>query len=174
MLFRSKPGMSLQDLVNSSETVTESMVLNELATIPDNKIVVGTDFHFVGYDDEQQDIILKPDSYINNIIKKQNELVGNDGVFIFLGDLLYKGFHSEFEIPANMKKKVIPLIKKFKGKYKVLIRGNHDNLPDKFYIETLGFTHVCSSLTYGNIVFTHQPEIVNDPKVNIQDRKSVV
>lgn len=165
--FNGKPGMSLQDLVNSSETVTESMVLNELATIPDNKIVVGTDFHFVGYDDEQQDIILKPDSYINNIIKKQNELVGNDGVFIFLGDLLYKGFHSEFEIPANMKKKVIPLIKKFKGKYKVLIRGNHDNLPDKFYIETLGFTHVCSSLTYGNIVFTHQPEIVNDPKVNI-------
>lgn len=33
--FNGKPGMSLQDLVNSSETVTESMVLNELATIPD-------------------------------------------------------------------------------------------------------------------------------------------
>lgn len=152
---------------DEKEFIFESTILNELASIPDNKIIVGTDFHFVGYDDEQQDIILKPDSYIENIIKKQNELVGNDGVFIFLGDLLYKGFHSEFEIPANMKKKVIPMIKKFKGKYKILVRGNHDNLPDEFYIETLGFTHVCASLTYGNIVFTHQPEIVNDPKINI-------
>ena len=158
---------SLNCLRTGAKQFNESTILNELASIPDNKIVVGTDFHFVGYDDEQQDIILKPDSYIENIIKKQNELVGNNGVFIFLGDLLYKGFHSEFEIPANMKKKVIPMIKKFKGKYKILVRGNHDNLPDEFYIETLGFTHVCASLTYGNIVFTHQPEIVNDPKINI-------
>jgi len=141
--------------------------LMELASIPDNKIVVGTDFHFVGYDDNQKNIIIKPKSYIEGIIEKENELVGNDGIFIFLGDLLYKGFHTEYEIPREMKSEVIKYIKRFKGKYKILIRGNHDNLPDEFYIDTLGFTHVCSSLTYGNIVFTHQPEIVSAPKINI-------
>lgn len=142
-------------------------ILNELASIPDNKIVVGTDFHFVGYDDNHKNIILKPASYINRIIKKQNELTGNDGVFIFLGDLLYKGFHNEYEIPSETKDQAIKYIKKFKGKYKILIRGNHDNLPDEFYLDTLGFTHICSSLTYGNIVFSHQPEVVNNPMINI-------
>lgn len=169
--FYPEPGITLQEILDNNKytvDVNESTtILNELASIPDNKIVVGTDFHFVGYDDNQKNIILKPASYINKIIKKQNELTGNDGVFIFLGDLLYKGFHNEYEIPSETKDQAIKYIKKFKGKYKILIRGNHDNLPDEFYLDTLGFTHICSSLTYGNIVFSHQPEVVNNPMINI-------
>lgn len=145
----------------------EQSTLLELANIPDNKIVVGTDFHFVGYDDKMTKIIVKPKSYTDKIIEKQNELVGNDGVFIYLGDIFHKAFHSEFEIPSEMKNSAIELAKRLKGKYKILIRGNHDKLPDEFYIDKCGFTHVCASLTYGNILFTHQPEIVNDPLVNV-------
>lgn len=164
---------------NPSQNKNESTILNELSNIPDNKIVVGTDFHFVGYDDNHENIIIKPKSYIEKIIKEQNDLTGNNGIFIYLGDLLYKGFHSEFEIPNTMKEEVISYIKRFKGKYKILIRGNHDNLPDEFYIKTLGFTHVCSSLIYGNILFTHQPEVVNAPMINVHghihgERKYVV
>lgn len=141
--------------------------INELATIPDNKIVVGTDFHFVGYNDDKTKIIIKPKSYIDKVIEKQNELVGNDGIFIFLGDLFYKSFTNEYDIPAEMKKEAIEAAKRLKGKYKILIRGNHDKLPDEFYIKECGFTHVCASLTYGNILFTHQPEIVKDPMINV-------
>lgn len=151
----------------SIDQIREFVVLNELVSIPDNKIVIGTDFHFIGYDDKEMNVILKSDSYINNIIDKQNELCGKNGVFIFLGDLFYKGFHSIWEIPAEMKKKAIEIAKKLKGKYKIFIRGNHDNLPDEFYLNDCGFTHICSSLTYNNIIFTHQPEIVKSDKINI-------
>ena len=68
---------------------------------------------------------------------------------------------------SGMKEEGIAYAKRFKGKYKILIRGNHDNLPDEFYIEKCGFTHVCASLKYGNYLFTHQPEIVRDPIINI-------
>lgn len=176
--FNPRPGMTLQEIVDD-DPINESTILNELAYIPDNKIIVGTDFHFVGYDDNHENIIIKPKSYIEKIIKEQNDLTGNNGIFIYLGDLLYKGFHSEFEIPNTMKEEAISYIKRFKGKYKILIRGNHDNLPDEFYIKTLGFTHVCSSLIYGNILFTHQPEVVNAPMINVHghihgERKYVV
>lgn len=141
--------------------------ITELANITDDKIVVGTDFHFIGYNDDKTKITLKPKSYIEAIVKKQNELTGNDGIFIFLGDLLYKAFRNEYDIPGAMKDEVINYIKKFKGKYKILIRGNHDNLPDEFYINTCGFTHICSSLRYGNILFSHQPQIVKEPIINV-------
>ena len=150
--------------------ITESSSLipiDELANIPDNKIVVGTDYHFIGYNKEKTKIILKPKSYTDAVIKTQNKLVGDDGIFIFLGDLFYKSFRNEYDIPADMKDDGIALAKKLKGKYKILVRGNHDNLPDEFYIEKCGFTHVCQAVLYNNILFTHQPEIVPIGMVNV-------
>ena len=141
--------------------------ITELADIPDNKIIVGTDYHFIGYNDDKSKIIVKPKSYTDKIIKMQNDLTGDDGVFIFLGDLFFRSFRTEFEIPGEMKEEGIKLAKRLKGKYKILIRGNHDNLPDEFYIEKCGFTHVCSSVVYNNILFTHQPELVNPPMINV-------
>lgn len=146
---------------------TDLRIITELANIPDNKIVIGTDYHFIGYNDDKSKIIVKPKSYTDKIIKKQNDLVENDGVFIYLGDLFFRSFRTEFEIPGEMKKEGIELAKRLKGKYKILIRGNHDNLPDEFYIEKCGFTHVCSSVIYNNILFSHQPEIVNPPMINV-------
>lgn len=144
-----------------------TIVISESVNIPDNKIAIGTDFHFIGYNDDKTKIIMKPKSYIEKIIEKENEIVGKDGIFIFLGDILYKAFRTEYDIPDEMKKEAIKYIKKFSGKYKILVRGNHDNLPDDFYIDTCGFTHVCSALTYNNILFTHQPEIVKPPLINV-------
>ena len=141
--------------------------ITELADIPDNKIIVGTDYHFIGYNDDKSKIIVKPKSYTDKIIKMQNDLTGDDGVFIFLGDLFFRSFRTEFEIPGEMKEEGIKLAKRLKGKYKILIRGNHDNLPDEFYIDKCRFTHVCSSVVYNNILFTHQPELVNPPMINV-------
>lgn len=153
-------------IFESSTNIIMTGVLNELASIPDNKIVVGTDYHFIGYNDSKTKIIMKPDSYIDGIIKRQNELVGKDGVFIFLGDMLYKSFTNESDIPGEMKDKAIGKIKKLKGKYKILVRGNHDRLPDEFYLKC-GFTHVCSSLKYNNYIFSHQPQIVPEHMINV-------
>ena len=141
--------------------------ITELANIPDNKIVVATDYHFIGYNDDKSKIIVKPKSYVDKIIDMQNKLVGDDGVFIYLGDLFFRSFRTEFEIPGEMREEGIKIANRLKGKYKILIRGNHDNLPDEFYIEKCGFTHVCSSVIYNNILFSHQPELVNPPMINI-------
>ena len=146
---------------------TTVIAISESVNIPDNKIAIGTDFHFIGYNDDKTKIVMKPKSYIEKIIEKENDIVGKDGIFIFLGDILYKAFRSEYDIPEEMKKEAIEYIKRFTGKYKILVKGNHDNLPDEFYINTCGFTHVCSALTYNNILFTHQPEIVKPPLINI-------
>ena len=144
-----------------------TIVLSESVNISNDKIAIGTDFHFIGYNEEKTKIVMKPRSYIEQIIAKENEIVGKDGIFIYLGDILYKAFRTEYDIPEAMKNEAIDYIKRFTGKYKILVKGNHDNLPDEFYIKTCGFTHVCSALTYDNILFTHQPEIVKAPFVNV-------
>ena len=162
-LKRVTPLYSNESAIHEGNTI----VIHELANISDDKIAVGTDFHFIGYNDDQTKIVMKPKSYIEKIIEKEQEIAGDDGIFIFLGDMLYKGFHTPYEIPDQMKKDAISYIKSFTGKYKIFIRGNHDVLPDDFYLNDLGFTHIGSSLLYNDYLFTHQPEMVRPPLINI-------
>lgn len=162
-LKRVTPLYSNESAIHEGNTI----VIHELANISDDKIAVGTDFHFIGYNDDQTKIVMKPKSYIEKIIEKEQEIVGDDGIFIFLGDMLYKGFHTPYEIPDQMKKDAISYIKSFTGKYKIFVRGNHDVLPDDFYLKDLGFTHIGSSLLYNDYLFTHQPEMVRPPIINI-------
>ena len=162
-LKRVTPLYSNESAIHEGNTI----VIHELANISDDKIAVGTDFHFIEYNDDQTKIVMKPKSYIEKIIEKEQEIVGDDGIFIFLGDMLYKGFHTPYEIPDQMKKDAISYIKSFTGKYKIFIRGNHDVLPDDFYLNDLGFTHIGSSLLYNDYLFTHQPEMVRPPLINI-------
>ena len=162
-LKRVTPLYSNESAIHEGNTI----VIHELANISDDKIAVGTDFHFIGYNDDQTKIVMKPKSYIEKIIEKEQEIAGDDGIFIFLGDMLYKGFHTPYEIPDKMKKDAISYIKSFTGKYKIFVRGNHDVLPDDFYLNDLGFTHIGSSLLYNDYLFTHQPEMVRPPLINI-------
>ena len=149
------------------ENAVDLSVITESVNISNDKIAVGCDFHFINYNDDKTKIILKPDSYMQAVVDRERKIVGNDGIFIFLGDLIYKAFDSEYNIPEGMREKVLKYANGFTGKYKIFIRGNHDNLPDEFYIKKCGFTHVCASLKYDNYIFTHQPVIVRDPKLNI-------
>ena len=170
--FRGNPGMTLQELVDactSNPSIKESSLVLEAAEIdvPLDKIAVGTDFHFINYNEDKTKIVLKPESYMKAVVEKERSIAGNNGIFIYLGDIIFKSFRDEGDIPVGMKETAIKYIKQFTGKYKIFIRGNHDNMPDEFYLETLGFTHICSSLDYNDWLFTHQPEIVRDPKKNI-------
>ena len=148
---------------NESSLVLETAEID----VPLDKIAVGTDFHFINYNEDKTKIVLKPESYMKAVVEKEKSIAGNNGIFIYLGDIIFKSFRDEGDIPVGMKETVIKYIKQFTGKYKIFIRGNHDNMPDEFYLETLGFTHICSSLDYNDWLFTHQPEIVRDPKKNI-------
>ena len=148
---------------NESSLVLETAEID----VPLDKIAVGTDFHFINYNEDKTKIVLKPESYMKAVVEKERSIAGNNGIFIYLGDIIFKSFRNEYDIPTGMKETAIKYIKQFTGKYKIFIRGNHDNMPDEFYLETLGFTHICSSLDYNDWLFTHQPEIVRDPKKNI-------
>ncbi len=147
-----------------------------MGIITEDKIVIGADYHFVWYPllgkegniemVDKSHLIMRPDAEINSIIEKQNRLTGDDGVFIFLGDLLHKSFITEDDIPPEMKDEIIMRVESFTGKYKILVRGNHDLLPDEFYLKH-GFTHVCSSIVYNNVIFAHQHFMTPDYMINI-------
>lgn len=164
----------IKDLIIAFTPKHESFVLENgdltsvlESTVTDDQICVATDLHFIGYNDTGDKIVIKPKSYIDAVIEKQNKLTGKDGVFICLGDLFYKAYRDEYDFPKDQREFAKEVTNRFTGKYKILVRGNHDRMPDEFYLKDCGFTHVCSSLTYTNILFTHQPEIVPTDMVNI-------
>lgn len=89
------------------------------------------------------------------IIKKWNSVVKDDDIVFHLGDL---GLGSRNEIEE--------IVKRLNG-HKILIRGNHDNFNDEFYLK-IGFEEVYRNPVYiGKIVLSHFPlyEALNNPYI---------
>jgi len=82
------------------------------------------------------------------MVEKHNSLVKENDISIFVGDLAL-GIKGRDEMFAN-------LLKSMNGK-KILIRGNHDNLPDDFYINSAGFLEVTEFINTGNTFICHYP-----------------
>lgn len=82
-----------------------------------------------------------------SIIKKWNSIVGKDDIVYFLGD---------FTLKRN-KQYIAELLSKLNGRIH-LIRGNHDTLKSKDYIEC-GFESVANGpiLLFNHIFLSHKP-----------------
>lgn len=92
----------------------------------------------------------KNSNQMNNVlIRNYNEIVTNDDVVYFLGDMMM----------SNDKHYLERLIQKMKGR-KILISGNHDRLKPFDYVE-IGFESVHTSLTieYYEVDF----RLIHDP-----------
>ena len=81
------------------------------------------------------------------IITRYNEIVNDDDIVLFLGDISasLRGRNDHFA-------KLLGLLK---GR-KILIRGNHDHLPDKFYLDA-GFDSVHKYIKIDEYFISHYP-----------------
>lgn len=91
-----------------------------------------------------------------NLIKKNyNEIVQENDFVIFLGDLSCSRNPDKIYIKNY--------IRSLNGR-KILIKGNHDNLPDEFYFSL--FEEIYECLILDNIMISHYPCYLDDQTKN--------
>ena len=120
----------------------------------DPKIFACSDHHFyhkniIKYCDRPFDIN-NENCVIDNaklMIERHNETVSDDDFCLFVGDLS-AGLRNREEHFAS-------LLKTLNGK-KILVRGNHDHLPDQFYLDA-GFIDVVQYFKTDNYFICHYP-----------------
>lgn len=109
-----------------------------------NKIMLGTDWHMYKYN-KNSSLISKRNEY-DEIISIQNETIGDNDIFIFLGDLV--------DSEVTNRSIISNIIKDIRGKYKFIIRGNNDIFSDKFYKEC-GFDEITYGIKYKDVFISH-------------------
>ena len=83
----------------------------------------------------------------SEMVGRWNSVVAPDDVIIHVGDLT-AGL-------SNRREELKGLIRSLNGT-KVLIRGNHDHLPNEWYL-TSGITRVYDSANFGGVLLVHYP-----------------
>lgn len=119
---------------------------------------ISSDYHIfkeyrIDNTSEEQKKIREKES--REVIKLHNQIVGKDDLFLFLGDLTEEEFSDKkYENIVNYLKSKV---KELNG-YKIIIRGNNDSLPDKFYLNC-GFVEVVNSkyIETDEYLFSHYP-----------------
>lgn len=99
---------------------------------------------------------VRPNNYNELIVENWDDVVAQDDVVYHLGDILF-----------GSKKECGNIIKQLKGT-KFLIKGNHDEKPDEFYLEH-GFSGVFEAVILtGGILLSHAPrQLTDDITINI-------
>lgn len=115
-----------------------------------------TDMHFMH--EAVKEYCNRPDNYEQLLFKWLQSIPAGD-VLICLWDICI-GHDTEVH-----KKYIEPL-----NCTKILVRGNHDRKTDHWYYQH-GWTFVCTSFTnylYGhNLIFSHEPKVVDEQSINI-------
>lgn len=124
----------------------------EYALANGHKVYVGTDWHLWKCKDSR---IYKNPAF-DDILLNVSECVGENDVFIFLGDFV----DDEFNDKNALKNVLINL-----PGVKILCKGNNDLFSDEFYM-SCGFKHVSYKFVWRDIVFSHMPTS-NNYKMNI-------
>ena len=119
-----------------------------------HKVYLTTDWHLWRCDKETKRIF--PRSDINTIVNRYNDMVTDDDLVIFLGDLT--------DGESEKKKELGEILDSLHGK-RILVRGNNDLFPDSYY-ENHGFKYVTPKFVYDNILFSHMP-LSHNNRMNI-------
>lgn len=126
--------------VESFDNPTADLVRSILDSKSFDRIWLSSDWHL--YSPDKETVVPE-----DQIIKYQNEKVGDFDAFIFLGDLCHKDC-VDMEL-------LYKTLRNLNG-YKVLIKGNHDVQSNAFY-EKCGFALVTDMFQWRNYLFTHIP-----------------
>lgn len=109
------------------------------------KIWIGTDYHLFNNHDD------KPKNADEKLLKNQIDMVGDNDVFIYLGDLV--------DDTWTDKLKMRKAFRSLRGR-KILILGNNDIFDEQTYRDC-GFEYILESFRYKNILFSHFPVELN-------------
>lgn len=121
-----------------------------------HNIWIATDLHLFNKDADNRHPH-RSEQEMNQIADNYGNMIQEDDLFIFLGDLYDPGTVDASEV-ANY-------IHNIKG-YKIMCRGNHDTESYDFYRE-LGFDDVCDILRIHNLIFSHKPVKIAPDELNI-------
>lgn len=114
----------------------------ELDLDPETTWII-TDTHF--HHEKLVREAIRPENYNELIVKNWNDVVKETDTVIHLGDVIFGD------------KSKLPDILHFLNGKKILVKGNHDYKPNKFYIDA-GFDMVCNQLVFNDVLFTHTPQ----------------
>lgn len=122
------------------DPIEYKFITDQINSTDYNNIFISSDLHFLR-DDVFSDM---------KKIENHNKTIKNNSIWIYLGDLGYK---------RNDNTKLLKsyVTKMNKGKFSIMIIGNHDIYGKSFYKEECGFSYVCRGFVSNNIVFTHIP-----------------
>lgn len=120
-----------------------------------HKVYLGTDWHLWRCDKKTKRIFARSDK--DAIINKYKNTIGDNDLFIFMGDLI--------DGECEKKQELGEILDSLPGT-KILVRGNNDLFPDEWY-EQHGFKYVTPKFIYDNIIFSHMPEKNHNNKMNI-------
>ena len=127
---------------------------------------VSADYHFGKWLRKEGEEAEKLKAEEEKIIELHNARVGNDDIFLFLGDISESEFGDEFR-PEAMKY-VIEQVQKLNGR-KILLTGNNDTCDNAFY-KKCGFEEIFrrDRIVTDKHVFSHFPVNMRDStRINI-------
>jgi calcineurin-like phosphoesterase family protein len=93
---------------------------------------------------------LRPQGFEELFLKNCRKLIAPQDVVIHLGDVIN-------DRQGELEKKLVQI----PGRTKILIRGNHDNKSDVWYLNK-GFDLVCDHIVKENCVLSHRPVPIPD------------
>ena len=122
------------------DPIEYTFITNQINLTNYNNIFLSSDLHF-----------LRDNTSIEiSKIKSHNKTIKDDSIWIYLGDLGYKHIDN-----AKLLKSYV--MRMNKGKFSVMVLGNHDIYGKEFYKSECGFDFVCRGFISNNIIFTHIP-----------------
>ena len=122
------------------DPIEYTYITNQINSTNYNNIFLSSDLHF-----------LRDSTSIEiNKIKSHNKTIRDNSIWIYLGDLGYKHIDN-----AKLLKSYV--MRMNKGKFSVMVLGNHDIYGKEFYKSKCGFNFVCRGFISNNIIFTHIP-----------------
>lgn len=88
------------------------------------------------------------------ILKNYNDVITDDDIVVFLGDIAF--------LKSEFKPHISEYCHKLKGR-KLMLRGNHDTITDKFFL-SCGFEKIIDYILFENIFICHYPLSEPDSK----------
>ena len=120
-----------------------------------HKVYLATDWH-LWLRDEKDKPQCHQRSDFKSVLSSVNETCTPNDLLIYLGDLV----DGEFQEKDLLKQALLTL-----HMPRIMVRGNND-LFDKAFYKSCGFSYVVDAFTWGDIIFTHIP-IKNDKTINV-------
>jgi calcineurin-like phosphoesterase family protein len=96
----------------------------------------------------------RPENHSELLLERHNELMSDEDGLLCLGDVIF----------GMQKNNLHEYLNQFRCRLKVLVRGNHDKKPTKWYLDQ-GFDMVCDQIVLKGILFSHHPAMLGSDHV---------